>query len=230
MSFRSTDLRRAQLAHDPAAQMSTPEQATGAEHKEEEPAGQGQGQGENGNGNGHAVQKSAETYKALIKERAAAPDSGGINPLLKDTLVLSQAGQFAKVADKLIDVLACLEAEAAAKPPGDQTMHATALHNLATALHHQGEFKAAEAMYKEAYEELSAAPSGWMECCMPSPRPQQLSYMASRAALLKDGKKPDPRAYLDADGKDGQWTDQEVEAATEQAKSIKMRDQPTELM
>jgi hypothetical protein len=148
--------------------------------------------------------------------------------LVRDAHTLCQAELFSRAEEKLVDVVACLETNAKEHPPGDPVIHAQALHNLAATLHQQGHMQVAGTLYMQAYEELRTAPADSFECCLlPNAKQEQLAYMLAKAALISEGKKPNPRAYLNGYGEEAFWTDEEVEQANEYSKSIEVPKVPT---
>lgn len=96
-----------------------------------------------------------------------------------------------------------------------------ALSNLASSLHMLGHLRAAKQLYEQAHTELSTAPRFFLEhCCLTDVRTVQLDYIASRAVLAARGEIPSWKAYLDGNGQECEWSDAEVAAAKEAAKSI----------
>jgi hypothetical protein len=161
--------------------------------------------------------KSASDVHALISTRAALvkTDEETLEQALANTMACFQAGAWQKAFFMAVEIAACVEARSKQDGYFDGELHASAVHNIATALHHLGKTDAARSFYEEAVQELSEVPKGGflILCCLPDIRNQQLMFMQSRYALLREGRKPDERTYLNGEGEEAQWTEEEMAKA-----------------
>ena len=115
-----------------------------------------------------------------------------------------QADEYNKAVDLLCKLIAMGEAK-------EDFKKAALKHNLASALHALGAYDAAKPLYAESYKALEASSDACCGFC--SAKPQQLAFMADKAALAEKGELPPPHTYIDNSGMPKTWTASEMEKA-----------------
>lgn len=171
---------------------------------------------------------TAQDVKMLIaaRMRVAKTDDDAMEAAMGECFYCFQASAWQRAVEKAIDIVASVEARGVRDGGIDQEMHASGLHNIASALHQLGHHESAKALYEEAATELEAAPSHPLVCCLGDLRPAQLMFIQARAAMLVEGKTPDGRLHLDGLGREARWTDEEVAFAKQKVKEMEARDKP----
>ena len=157
------------------------------------------------------VRAQIETVKIQAKRNGAGTDQKLFSQLMEDVLICRKAGKLDVALSRSYDTVACVEMNRKSIGEEQREVHAIAICNLASTLHMLGHLNAAKQLYEQAHNELFSAPKPFLLCCIFSDvRKVQLDYIASRAVLATEGQIPDSRAYLDGDGEERIWDDDEV--------------------
>lgn len=171
------------------------------------------------------VRAQIEATKNTAKRSGAGTDQKLFEQLIEDVLVCRKAGKLDIALSRSYDTVACVEMNRKSIGEEQKEVHAIAVCNLASTLHMLGHLQAAKQLYQQAHTELSHAPHNRLLCCLACGdlRQIQLNYIASRAVMATDGKVPDMRAYLDGEGNEQFWSDDEVASAQNMAFQIEQK-------